>query len=200
MSLKSYWITDYSQIEALAHPARHEIVDRLAALGPTGARELAKAIGRRVTTIYHHLQFLENVGLIEISAVEGSQGGRPYSVYRTKAPRMRLTRAAIDPNLRKPLSKWVKIVGNEAARQYVGALDRGDFTIKGARRNMWFYRVVCSPSRQRLARINELFEELAELVWTPDPKPGPLVSIGWFVSPLGQSPTKRPPSESHSRT
>jgi Predicted transcriptional regulator len=78
----SYWITDYAQIEALAHPARHEIVDRLSALGPIGARGLAEAIGRKVTTIYHHLQLLERVGLIEVASIETADSGRPFAIYQ----------------------------------------------------------------------------------------------------------------------
>lgn len=186
MLRNSYWITDYAQIEALAHPARHEIVDRLSALGPIGARGLAEAIGRKVTTIYHHLQLLERVGLIEVASIETADSGRPFAIYRTLARRMRLTRALKDKTLRRPLAKWAKVVGIEAARQYAKALDEEDFSFNGPSRNMWLYRVVCSPSPKRLARINELLEELAELVWTPDPKPGPLITVAWFVSPLGR--------------
>jgi predicted ArsR family transcriptional regulator len=157
-----------------------------------GVRELAKAIGRRVTTIYHHIQVLEEVGLIEVDSVEPSAGGRPYTIYKARAPRIRLARAAADPKLKRPYAKWVRMIGNEAARQHINALDHEHF-VKGARRNMWIFRIVCSPSEKRLARINELLDELAELAWTPDPNPGPLLSIGWFVSPLGR-PTRKPRS------
>jgi hypothetical protein len=46
--------------------------------------------------------------------------------------------------------------------------------------------VVAAPSKARLARINALLDELATLVWTPDPNPGPPMSVAWFLAPLAE--------------
>jgi hypothetical protein len=42
-----------------------------------------------------------------------------------------------------------------------------------------------APSPQRLAKINKLLDQLAGLIWTPDPKPGRLMSVTWLLSPIG---------------
>lgn len=180
----SYWITDYAQLDALSHPTRHEIVDRLCAAGPMSVREIAQTLGRKVTSIYHHIKQLEEVELIEVVRSSSAERGRPFVVYRSVAPRVRLTRAAADPDLRVPMKKWSKMVAVQAGNDYVKALGSSAVRLQGDKRNLWLYRVVTAPSPQRLARINELLVELAELVWTADPKPGPLVSIGWFMMPL----------------
>ena len=184
---KTLWVDERAQVEALAHPARHEIVDRLTAQGPMGARELARSVGRQVTTVYHHLQLLEKVGLIEVASVEPQDRGRPYVVYKTKAARTRLTRTVTDPKLRGALGKWARVVGAEAAKQFSSAVGSRGSIFQGPGRNMRFFRLVCAPSPDRLKRINALFDELDELVWTSDPNPGPLLSIGWFLSPLNRT-------------
>src|SRR4051794_5592355 len=147
------------------------------------ARNLAGALGRKVTTIYHHLKLLENVGLIEPVSAEASKGGRPYVVYRSIAPRVRLTRAAIDPKLRAPMAKWARIVGREAAREFVAGMAHPQARVEGSGRNLWMARMVIAPSPERLARINQLLDELSEFAWTPEPEPGELLSVGWFVNP-----------------
>ena len=71
-----------------------------------------------------------------------------------------------------------------AASDYARAFDSDRRTNMGEGRNHWFFRAVASPSPARLARINTLLDELAELVWQPDPEPGPPMSIAWFLAPL----------------
>lgn len=195
---KTYWITDRKQVEAIAHPARHEIMDRLVALGPMSPREIASTLGRKVTPIYHHLKLLEKVGLIKVSSVSVGGHGRPSVVYRAIAARVRLLRAAIDPKLREPIAKWAKLVASQASKDYVSGLSHPSAKHTGSRRNLYINRLVITPSPQRLARINELLNEVAELAWTPDPNPGPQLSIGWFISPLERGgPKKQVPSKKY---
>jgi len=185
----SYWIRDYGQMEALAHPTRHEIVDRLSAVGPMSVREIARTLGHKVTSVYHHIKLLDEVGLIEVVRSSSADRGRPFIVYRSIAPRVRLTRAAADPKLRAPMTKWSKMVTARAGSDYAKALGSPAARLQGPSRNLWLYRVVIAPSPRRLARINELLAELGELVWTADPTPGPLLSIGWFMMPLDRRPS-----------
>jgi predicted ArsR family transcriptional regulator len=188
---RTYWIEDARQIEAVAHPARQEIIDRLVAVGPMSVREIADTLGRNVTTLYHHLKVLEELGLIKVSSAAAGDRGRPYVVYRAIAPRVRLLRAAMDPKFRGPISKWARVVGAQAAKEYVAGLSHPSAKHVGAERNEYITRFVMAPSRARLARINELLEEVAELAWTQDPDPGPPLSIGWFISPLDRPNSSR---------
>ena len=186
MAAKSYWVSDPRQIEAAGHPARHDIVDRLVALGPLSVRDLATNLGRNVTSIYHHLKHLEKIGLVQSLTPESSKRGRPHLLYKSIAPRIRLVRAAADPSLRAPLAKWARVVGGQAAKEYIAGMSNPDAVFSGKERNLLLGRGVTTASPERLARINELMDALTELVLTPEPTPGPLVSVGWFLSPLPQ--------------
>jgi predicted ArsR family transcriptional regulator len=183
-SAKTHWVTDGRQVEAIAHPARQEIVDRLVAAGPMSARELAASIGRNVTTLYHHLKNLEEVGLIEQMSSEALARGRPYVVYKPIAPRIRLIRASADPELRGPMSKWARVVGAQVAKEYIKGMVHPEARIDGQARNLYLGRAVIAPSSKRLKQINKLLNELSELMLTQDPTPGPMLSIGWFLAPL----------------
>jgi DNA-binding transcriptional ArsR family regulator len=193
----TYWIDTPAQIETLASPLRHDIGDRLAALGPLTVQSLARALGRRPTSIYHHLKQLEAVGLVRAVKVEGVRG-RPAQVYESVATRMRLARAARKPANRRPLARAGAAAALRAARDYGKGFHLPHWAIEGAGRNHWFFRVVARPSPKRLERINRLFDELAELVLTPDPAPGPMISVAWFLSPVG-SDTKGLPDDADGR-
>lgn len=185
----TYWIMAPEQVEALASPVRHDICDRLAALGPLSVRDLSRALGRKPTSIYHHLEMMIAVGLVRSSEVQTSRG-RPKILYETIAPRMRMARASEMPENRPLVAKGARAAASTAANDYARAFDGERRIGMGEGRNHWFFRAVASPSPTRLARINALFDELAELVWTPDPNPGPPMSVAWFLAPLagGKAP------------
>lgn len=191
----TYWILRPDQIRAVSSPIRQEIVDTLAGLGPTGARELARALDRMPTSIYHHLTQLERVGLVKTVRTDGTRG-RPALLYTTVAPRMRLARAARDRRNWKPLGRAGVSAAKQAGRAYAEGFGAGHWSIEGPARNHWFFRVVASPSRARLQRINALLDRLAELAWTPDPAPGPPISIAWFLAPLAARSVTTPKSRS----
>jgi predicted ArsR family transcriptional regulator len=188
--MRTYWIDRPEQIKALSSPVRHELGDRLAAQGPMTVRELATALGMRPTAVYHHLKELERVGLVQ-PAGERRERGRPATAYETVAPRMRMARAARKPRNRKPLAKAGDAAATQAGRDYEAGFAAAHWQAEGAGRNHWFFRVVAAPSRSRRARINALLDELAELVWTPDPEPGPPISVAWFLSPLAERKDER---------
>ena len=181
----TYWILRPEQIRALASPLRHEIGDHLAAHGPMTATALALALGRRPTAIYHHVKRLLAVGLVRTREETGARG-RPAVLYETVAPRMRLARAARIPRNRPLLARAGATAATQAARDYASGFAAPHWAIEGAGRNHWFFRVVAAPSPRRLKRINELLDRVAELVWAPDPNPGPPISVAWFLSPLGR--------------
>jgi DNA-binding transcriptional ArsR family regulator len=189
-SSRTYWIDRPEQIAALTSPLRHEISDRIAALGPISVADLGRAMNRRPTAIYHHIQKLEAVGLVRARRVAGARG-RPAQLFETVAPRMRLARAALKPANRRPLAGAGRAAAVQSARDYAAGFRARTWAIEGEGRNHWFFRVVTAPSPARLARINALLDELAELVWTPDPAPGPPMSVAWFLSPLAGSAPAR---------
>jgi predicted ArsR family transcriptional regulator len=186
----TYWIERPEQIAAVTSPLRLQLMDLAAALGPLSARDLARAAGKRPTAIYHHLQRLEAVGLL-VARRESGARGRPALLYSSVAPRMRLSRAALHPENRPALVRAGRSVAGQAARDYAAGFRGSPWETEGPGRNHWFFRVVSAPSPARLKRINALLDELAELAWTPDPTPGPSMSIAWFLAPLTERGKRR---------
>lgn len=188
------WVERKDQLETASSPVRFEIIDRLSAMGPLSVRDLAAAIGRRPTSIYHHLRQLEAVGLIRQAEVEasaeGGEPGRPAVLYETVAPLIRLARAAKDPANRETMTQAARSMTQIAARDYAKGFDAAAWTTEGKGRNHWFFRVVSTPSPERLARINALLDEVVELLWTPDPNPGPPVSLAGILAPAGKARRK----------
>ena len=176
------WISEPRQLRALSTPIRHDIVDRLTALGPLSVKELAHALGRKPTAIYRHLITLEKLGLVESSRMSGGRG-RPAMIYRAAAPVMRIARAPRVKGNRAPMAKIASAMARQAAREYAAAFKSNDWVVEGARRNHGFFELLTAPSSKRLAQINALLDELAHLIWTPDPKPGRPIRVTWFMSP-----------------
>ena len=176
------WISEPRQLRALSTPIRHDIVDRLTALGPLSVKELAHALGRKPTAIYRHLITLEKLGLVESSRMSGGRG-RPAMIYRAAAPVMRIAPAPRVKGNRAPMAKIASAMARQAAREYAAAFKSNDWVVEGARRNHGFFELLTAPSSKRLAQINALLDELAHLIWTPDPKPGRPIRVTWFMSP-----------------
>jgi hypothetical protein len=84
------------------------------------------------------------------------------------------------------------MVAVQAAREYSDGMRHGGVKNAGPGRNLWLFRLVATPSARRLKRINQLLDELADLVWNPDPDPGELLSIAFFISPLDREAARAP--------
>src|SRR5690349_12013162 len=89
---RTYWIMAPDQLAAMASARRQDIVDRLAAAGPLSVKELAAQIGARPPALYHHIERLLAVGLIEEAGARVVRRKREQ-LYAARAPRMRLARA-----------------------------------------------------------------------------------------------------------
>ena len=182
-----YWITRQDQLRTLASAVRLDIGDRLAALGPMSVKELAASMGKKTTPIYHHLEQMEQVGLVRKTQASGTRG-RPAAVYEAPSKLTRLARAPLRPANRRPMAKIGRIAASQAAKDYALGFKSKLWQIEGPARNHWFFRCITQPSPARLAKINQLLDELAVLIWTPDPSPGPLsMSVAWFLAPLKAS-------------
>jgi len=176
-------------LKALASPIRHDIVDRLAAMGPLSVRDLARVLGRKPTAIYRHLVTLEKLGLVRATATSGARG-RPAMVYRTVAPLARLARPPRIKGNRAPMVKIANAMARQAAREYAGAFQAEMGIGDGPKRNHAFFELITSPSPKKLARINALLDDLAQLMWTPDENPGRPIRVTWFLSPASKDRAK----------
>src|SRR6202042_755240 len=80
-------ILDQSQLESLTSPIRLAIVQRLEVDKQATARELAHRMGRPVTSLYHHLKQMEDVGVLRVAA-ERKGARRPEAVYAMVADQL----------------------------------------------------------------------------------------------------------------
>jgi len=181
--MKVSWIERRDQIEALSSPTRQDIADRLGAVGPCTVAVLAQALGYRPTALYQHLVALKRVGLVETLPRTAARG-RPATQYRLVASLVRWARAPRHEANRGPMTRVAKALADRAAKDYALGFGASHWAIEGPGRNHWVFRLVTRLSRPRLARINALLDEVARLAYTPDPRPGPLVSIACLLSPI----------------
>jgi len=179
---RTHWISTPEQLKAVQSPIRHDLMDRLTVLGPSSVSVLAAALGCRPTAIYRHIRSLQRAGLVLPVTTAGARG-RPATIYKAIAPRVRMARAPRNPKNRDILARIARTMANLAAREYGDAFRRGEWKVEGPGRNHWFFRLYTAPSPAKLARINALLDEVATLIWTPDPVPGPLLRITWIMSP-----------------
>jgi predicted ArsR family transcriptional regulator len=184
MQKQVYQVVTKAQLRALATTVRHDILDRLTALGPLSVRQLAEALGRQPTAIYQHLKKLEKLALVRGRRASAREPGRPAIVYEAAGSTIRLTKAAKQNENRKAFAKIVRVSSTQAARDFDAAFSNPLRRVTGASRNHTFFRAISAPSAKRLARMNALLQELEDLTWSPDPNPGPLISVAWFVAPL----------------
>ncbi|MBX7540351.1 winged helix-turn-helix domain-containing protein [Qipengyuania sphaerica] len=178
------WILREDQLACLASATRMDIVDHLAAHGPMAVRELAPAIGMKPSAIYHHLEQLVEVGLV---ADTGSRthNGKAEALYNTPSRRMRLRRALEDPANAETMQKIVTALGRRAQRDFSQGQRQAEVRASGDARNLGFFRLVNRMDAKRLARMNALLDEVAELMWQEGDEDGELVALTWVMAPLG---------------
>jgi DNA-binding transcriptional ArsR family regulator len=191
---KTYWILGKKQLAALTSARRLDILDRLAASGPSSVREFAGGIGMAPSAVYHHLRRLERAGLV-VEAGTRRVGRRVERVYRAAAPRMRLMKALGEPEHRKSLARVVRAMTRQMDRDFALALRREGTRSAGKRRNLGFFRLVGAPGPRELERINAHLAAIAEILWTSPAGPrrtsAPPLALAWTLTPVGRPPAGR---------
>ena len=177
-------IADPTQILALVPPTRQDIVDTLLAGGPMSARALASQLGVRASSLYYHLDALEDAGLVT-STHMAREDGRREAVYRVGAERLAIDYRPDVPANRRAVVKVVGSILRLARRDFQRAFDHPDARVDGPARNLRGARVKSwlGPAEQR--RANELLDELAELFFQRrDPAGRTLCALSWVITPI----------------
>ena len=76
------------QIKALTHPLRQRIFERLA-IEPASAKQVAVQLGEKPTRLYHHVNILEQAGLIKLVETRQRRGATE-KIFTAVARRIRL--------------------------------------------------------------------------------------------------------------
>jgi len=149
------------QLESLTSPIRLAIVQRLEVDREATARELARRMGRPVTSLYHHLKQLEEVGVLRI--VGRRKGARrPEAVYAMVADYLSSAEAVKTPKGRKTYSRAAARVAEAGARAFSAAVARGRPRFDGDQRNAMVRYFVLRADRKKMARLNTLLNALED--------------------------------------
>jgi predicted ArsR family transcriptional regulator len=170
------------QLGSLTSPIRLAIVQRLEVDKEATARELARRMGRPVTSLYHHLQQLEDVGLLRIVA-ERKGARRPEAVYAMVADTISSAQAVKTRAGRETYSRAALRVAEAGARAFSAAVARGRPRFDGERRNATVKYFVLRADRKKLARLNGLLNELEDAL-AHSSEDGEEIQLTILLSPL----------------
>jgi DNA-binding transcriptional ArsR family regulator len=176
------WILDRDQLATLASPVRMDIVDQLASREAMPVRELAAAIDRQPSALYHHLDKLLRVGLVVEKGTQ-APNRRAETLYTTPARRMRLRGALEQGEQPEIMRQIVGALCRQANRDFDRGLEAGGAEAAGDGRNLGFFRLIARADPASLRKINSLLDEVGNLMWECDDPDGTPVALTWVMTP-----------------
>jgi len=170
-----------AQLQALASPLRQELFDVLESAGPCSIAELAQRLARAPDSLYFHVRRLLKVGLL-VEHERRQEGRHAFVVVDVAARPMRIDRSkARDKDMQAVVSGILRL----AARDFRRGLRHAGSQAQGPARNHASARVRGWVDAPRLARANELLEELGQLLRSGRPGPGcEPVALAWVLAPV----------------
>lgn len=149
------------QLGAMASSPRLAILQRLDIDGQATARELGERLGRPVTALYHHLERLEEAGLVEV-VERRSTRRRPEAVYAVVSRQLSSADALRTPGGRRNLIKVARSAMGASLRAFAAAATQAAARFDGSQRNCAVRHLSFRADDARLARINALIGELEQ--------------------------------------
>ncbi|WP_262693651.1 winged helix-turn-helix domain-containing protein [Kordiimonas aquimaris] len=178
-----YWIKHPDQFECLMSARRMEIVDQLAQIGVCSVAEIANTLGVKVSSLYHHIELLLSVGLIECVGKRGV-GRCEEKLYRTPGAVMRYGITLGDSSSFDIYRRLSEYQARQATRDFTRGLRSKHLVDAGSQKNIWIFRLVGAPDADTLAKINQHIEAIAELFWSSAGQDNPLVVMSAIVAPV----------------
>lgn len=108
-------------LEALASPVRQDLVVILENSPPLAVAEIARRLGKRPDTLYHHLRELQRAGLVAPESVE-TTGGRPGSTWRLKVPHVQMPASRLERGQTRTAERIVGTLARASARDFGHAI------------------------------------------------------------------------------
>ena len=179
----TFYIRDLAQYECLMSARRMDIADALANTGPRSIREIAEMLGLKTTALYHHIEQMVAVGLIEVA---GSRvvNRRREKLYRTPGAVMRYGLSLEDPEAKDIYSRLAAVQCRQAAKDFSRGIGSKSAVGEGDEKNIRVYRLVGSPDKDQLAQINFHLNEIARLFWASAEQAEPAVVISTIMAPI----------------
>ena len=178
-----------AQLESLTSPMRLAIVQRLEIDRQATARELAQRMGRPVTALYHHLQQLQDVGVLRIVA-ERKGPRRPESVYAMVADYLSSAEAVKTARGRRTYGRAAARVADAGVRAFRTAMTHGAPRFDGEQRNATVKYYLVRADRKKIARLNRLLAELDALA-VQSSKDGEEIHLTVLLAPLTRKGKRR---------
>ncbi|MBL8863460.1 MAG: helix-turn-helix transcriptional regulator [Planctomycetes bacterium] len=184
-------IRERAQVEALASPARQEVVDGLQAIGPCSIAALAQDLGRAPDSLYYHVRLLEQSGLVVRRGTRAT-GRRAEALFDVPG-RMVLDQEPRTQRERRALEDVVAAALRIGERDFRAAIDAGRArTARGPRRNTWGGRMKGWLTETELRAARAHVEALSELLARGRKRPGAeLYAIAFALAPLAPSTRSR---------
>ena len=179
----TYYIQGLDQFECLMSARRLAIVGQLANAGPKSIRELAKLIGAKPSALYHHMDQLLAVGLVE-EAGKRVVNRRQEVLYQTPGAVMRYGLQLDDPKALDIYKRLASVQCRQSERDFARALESGEIVGDGTAKNAWMYRLVGAPDAAALEKINSHIEAIAELIWSSAGQDNPLIVVSGLMAPV----------------
>lgn len=157
-----YVIRDQRQLRALALPIRQTIVDVVEAAGPCALKDIAAIVHRPVTTMYHHVNALCDVGLLTERPAR-SRRGRPGSLFDVPGRPMTIQYEPGAARTGPPIRRIVRAMARTAARDFASGYSPG-IVGSGKARQLWAARSETSFTTAELRAVNRALSRLLMLV------------------------------------
>jgi len=186
-----YWITRRDQYDCLTSARRMDIIDVLANVGEKPVREIAELLGVKPSSLYHHIDLLLDVELIELAGTR-AVNRRQEKLYKTFGANLKYGLALDDPASFEIYGKIASAQARQSARDLQRGLEAGGVVTRGPQKNIWIFRLVGAPDAETMEKINHHIEEIAKLFWGSAGEHNPLVVMSAIIAPVtaGNAPEK----------
>jgi DNA-binding transcriptional ArsR family regulator len=167
--------------KALASPQRLELVGHFVESKSMSISDMAARSGRPATSLYHHVQVLEETGVLVKDGVR-RKGKRFENLYRLSSSRLELELGSDDQDAREHAIRAMGTALRMAERDFAAAVNEGRAVPDGPERNLIGLRLHMRISADGLATLNEHLSALETLLMAQAAEGGEPEESDQFVS------------------
>lgn len=160
-----------SQLAVLASPLRQEIVDAITAAGSCSIAEVGALLGRPADRLYFHFKHLLKAGLL-VKAGTRKDGRAVAQLFDVPRRPVRLRYLPEDAKNVEGVRGVFDGVLRLARRDFKRALQSGDSTVSGPRRDTWGGRVKGWLTDEQIEELNRSVESISRLMASARPREG----------------------------
>jgi DNA-binding transcriptional ArsR family regulator len=146
-----------AELDALASGVRLAVVEHLERTGGASVRELAAALGRAPSSLYHHLARLTAVGLV-VERERRPAGRRLEAVYALASNRIRLTSPRMGAPERGALGRMTQTLLRRLAAAHARALSDPGTRLSGPGRQAMVRMLALRLDPEGLRQLNEALD------------------------------------------